>query len=286
MNRTLLFILSSNYSGSHYLSLLLGSHSQATHLGEVKNLAKAKHQLGGTDTPESTRHCHLCGSNQECRLFRGLHLLEPDEIYPTLFHRAGTSLLVDTSKKFDWAARHLTGEYEVRFLHLLRDPRALVRKWHQQFPDRTAQLRQRWKEARIGGTAGVALLWRPEWQLWLHKWLRQNREITDFLAGRREPHRLLSYRDLARAPAATLQDLMGWLGFDYEPAQLRYWEHEHHGSIKPRYAENPGEGFIDLRWQSELPAGWRNGIAADAGLLGYLERVGLRMCDDGLSRGR
>jgi hypothetical protein len=37
-------------------------------------------------------------------------------------------------------------------------------------------------------------------------------------------------------------------------------------SVKPRYADNPGESFIDLRWRSELPQAWQQAIAQDAEL--------------------
>ena len=40
MRKTIVYILSTNYAGSHYLSLLLGSNSRAKHLGEVKMLRK------------------------------------------------------------------------------------------------------------------------------------------------------------------------------------------------------------------------------------------------------
>ena len=41
MSRGLVYLLSSNFSGSHFLSLMLGSHSRFVHLGELKNLVYA-----------------------------------------------------------------------------------------------------------------------------------------------------------------------------------------------------------------------------------------------------
>src|SRR2546428_11097791 len=42
LKRTIIYILSTNYAGSHYLSLLLGSNSRSIHLGEIKRLRDAR----------------------------------------------------------------------------------------------------------------------------------------------------------------------------------------------------------------------------------------------------
>jgi hypothetical protein len=112
MRHTLLFILSSNYSGSHYLSLLLGSHSSGTHLGEVKNLVKPKHQEATTAATESTRYCLLCGSNRECIMLHDLRRLASGALDPELFRHTGSPFLGDSFRKRQCTERHLNGDCE------------------------------------------------------------------------------------------------------------------------------------------------------------------------------
>ena len=135
MKRKLVFILSSNYSGSHYLSLLLGSHSKAMHLGETKNLIK------------EGVNCYKCGVLNGCHLFKGIQELTTDDLYPTLFNRAGEpiNLLFDTSKKIEWAIKFIKNQadYEIKVIHLVRDPRALMRRWKNKYTSLLSQLNQR-----------------------------------------------------------------------------------------------------------------------------------------------
>ena len=135
IKKKLIFILSSNYSGSHFLSLLLGSHSKAIHLGETKNLVKGD------------VNCHTCGKLNDCVLFKGINKLATDALYPELFNRAGehVNLLVDTSKKITWVNKfiHQKNDYEIKVIHLIRDPRALRRRWTNKYNSITSKINQR-----------------------------------------------------------------------------------------------------------------------------------------------
>lgn len=137
MKKKLVFILSSNYSGSHFLSLLLGSHSKAVHLGETKNLIK------------EGVNCYKCGVSNDCHLFEGIQELTTETFYPTLFDRAGDqiNLLIDTSKKTEWAINFINtqSEYDIKIVHLIRDPRALIRRWNNKYTSLLSQLSQRRK---------------------------------------------------------------------------------------------------------------------------------------------
>ena len=100
MNRTVAFILSTNYAGSHFLSLMLGSHSRAEHVGEVRHLRKP-----GTDRTI----CALCGSREACPLFKEITPDRVDQAYDLIFTAAGDGIdtLIDNSKKPEWAERFL-----------------------------------------------------------------------------------------------------------------------------------------------------------------------------------
>src|SRR5262245_3472783 len=123
MDKTVAFILSTNYSGSHYASLMIGSHSKAAHVGEVCHLRKEK---------VTKPICARCGTAGECELFRGIGPGTIDQAFELLFARIPEekSLIVDNSKKTFWAERFLAHPgFRKKILHLIRDPRALVRRW-------------------------------------------------------------------------------------------------------------------------------------------------------------
>ncbi|MEN8204451.1 MAG: sulfotransferase [Pseudomonadota bacterium] len=282
MRKTVVFILSSNYSGSHFLSLLIGSHSHAMHLGETRRLASSGSRVASKEEP---RFCFVCGSHQECSLFRGIQEVPLEVIYSHLFMRAksDTSVLVDTSKKTAWAQQFENNpDYRILYIHLVRDPRALVRRWSQSYTDFTDRLKQRKKQL----TKRPALAFAPQWKIYTHKWLHQNRKITDFLSTRGRQGYIVSYHDLAASTHSTLAELMQWLGLDFEPGQINYWEHEHHGTQKADYGwiNQSNRTFFDLRWQEDIAEEVQQSIATDTDVLAYLDGIGLALHDNGLTR--
>lgn len=281
MRQTVAYILSTNYAGSHYLSLLLGSNSRARHIGEVCQLRRPVGQ-------ENLR---------ECELRRGTVLADIgpdniDRIYDIIFSRFAQSnppieVLVDTSKRIEgWADRFVgTDRHQLKFIHLIRDPRALVRR----FSLRSTfykQLRQRWKMFRAFPGSHPSLLFAPEPYVWLHVWLRQNQAITRFTREHRLDTALVTYRDLALHTGREVERLMTWLGLTYEPGQLEYWNFDHIGTQKKGYewVKEQKTTYFDLRWQKELPAAIQQGIARHPLVTAYLADLGLHMTDDGLTR--
>ena len=79
---------------------------------------------------------------------------------------------------------------------------------------------------------------------------------------------------------------MEWMGVPYEPSQLEYWNFEHIGTEKKAYewVKEKKEMFIDLRWKSELPQDVQQAILQDRLVKAYLERIGLKYVENGLSR--
>ena len=115
--------LSTNFAGSHFPSLMLGSHSRAQHVGEVRRLHKR---------PRTKQPCFLCEASGECELFRDIDADGLEDLWPTLLSRVEEKILVliDNSKKPSWAARFLADDrHEKKYIHLVRDPRALIRRW-------------------------------------------------------------------------------------------------------------------------------------------------------------
>ena len=164
MRRTILYILSSNYSGSHFLSLLLGSHSQAMHIGEVNHLRKAMDR--GT--------CQTCGTLEQCELLGGITPDQINRIYDIVFSRMANNirLLVDNSKRLAWAERFVAERTYVRkFVHLIRDPRALARRWVLYYPHRPGQMKQHWQAVQAFPCRALKLAMARQPKVYAYRWL-------------------------------------------------------------------------------------------------------------------
>ncbi len=273
-----MYILSSNFSGSHFLSLMLGSHSRFVHLGELKNLLK------------QGRSCTICGDVANCALVRELDTHPAADLYGQIFGRlpATAALLVDASKKPRWfRARDRGNRQRAHRIHLLRDPRALARRWLLHFDDPHVQRRERVKMLRRRPTAARRLLFGDMLEVYIYKWLRQNQEISTYLARSGAPWTLATYQEIAEDPITALHRLNEWLGHDFEPGQERYWQFAHHGTGKPEYQwtkQRQQNAFFDLRWQEFLSEEQQRRITGHRALQRYLDSLGLAFGDRGLER--
>lgn len=262
---------------------MLGSHSQVVHVGEISRLRK-------TDSPKLARACHLCGDKESCRLLRGITPENIESIYDLIFDNVqdpGIRAIVDNSKKPEWAARFVKrNDYAKRYIHLIRDPRALVRRWLLTYGSPKKRWEQRWRAWRAFPIRGWRCMLMPYTRVLAYKWLAQNLEITRFIEAHRLDGTIVTYRDLACQPAVELERLTRSIGLKYEPGQEAYWNFEHHGTQKGEYewVKTSQVGHFDLRWQQELPVADQNAIRNNPYLSRYVERQGLLWGDDGLRR--
>jgi hypothetical protein len=251
MPKTVITILALGYSGSHYLSLLLGSHSRTMHIGEI-------HHAGKTDAKKPRILCSICQGRTQCPV---LHDIGPQNIhnaYAMIFSRVDPSVsaLIDTSKNPRWAARFIgTTDFQMKYIHLIRDPRALIRRWTLTYTMPRQQWHVRWKVMRALPRLAPRLLFGSQHDIYLYHWLLSNQALSRFIRQHRLDARVVTYRDLATAPDGELKPLMDWIGLEYEPTQLEYWNVEHHGTQKVEYewVKREKTRFIDLRWQTDLP---------------------------------
>jgi hypothetical protein len=278
MQQTILYILSTNYAGSHFLSLLLGSHSRAAHLGEVNHLRKQVDRGS----------CHTCGSLDHCSLLGGIAPTQIEELYDILFSRVGSdiALLVDNSKRLPWAERFVGDRRYVRkFIHLIRDPRALVRRWSLYYPQWPGQLKQRWQAMQAFPHRVPFLATARQTEVYVYRWLAENQRITDFL-HRHQPDALqCTYEELARSQGQEVGRIMEWVGLDYQPEQLEYWRRDHHGTQKQDYEwiKDKRAHYFDVRWKSFLSPAQARAIERNADVQDYLRTSGLTMTDEGLT---
>jgi len=279
LKRTIVYILSTNYAGSHYLSLLLGSNSRAIHLGETKRLRDARMR-------QRRNVCFVCEDKPSCVIFGGIGPDNVDNIYDIISDRidAKTTTFIDASKNTFWAGRFLDNDRYVRkYIHLIRDPRAMVRRWMLTFTTPKQQMNQRLRIAKASPKQALpALLGSPE-RLYVEKWLLRNQELSRFIAGNHLDHIVVTYEDLAGNTAYELTRLCDWMGLKFEPEQMDYWNFPHHGSQKKDYA-NTKVRMFDLRWKKFLKPSAAAKITKHKPTNKYLEQLGLRFTENGLTR--
>ncbi len=277
--KKIVYIMSSNYSGSHFLSLIISSHSRFQHIGEIKWLRKDK-------TKSSRVLCGICGGHEDCPVFSGISAENIDNVYEDIFSNVGSEIvgLVDISKKTFWAERFLQDQrYEKKFIHLIRDPRALVRRWSLDedislFQERRKMMKSSLRNLKVV-LAGDSI------DLYLGKWLRQNLMLADFISQNHLDAYTVTYHDLVRHEDRTLAELMQWLGCEYEPGQVDYWNFTHHGSTKAEYewVNQKKTKHFDCRWKDYLSPEQQERVINHKEILGFLQQAGVKITEDGLT---
>lgn len=272
-NKQIVYILSTNYAGSHFLTLQLGSHSQCASVGEL-------HHFRRKNTPH--RACYYCPSDEECPIFTGLKGKPVRDFYEIIFHNlAGyddsVTTVIDNSKKVRWACRFVDKPgYTIKYIHLIRDPRALIRRWMLSF-DEPKKKKMRIKTARRCWSHAWDILTGDEPNVYVWDWLYENRQITNFIEKNNLDARIVTYYDLVFNGDRVLSELMDWLGYVYEPGQTEYWDFIHHCDVKKSYMEPPPEGqkIFDQRWKTFLTEDVQKRIFNHPHVKSYLERMGL-----------
>ena len=282
MDKSVVTILSTNYAGSHFLSLLIGSHVNCACVGEIHHLRKY-----GTNRDNL---CHICNCESNCPV-ASIEGTDQADIYEKLFKNfsevdPNVSFLIDNSKKVRWAKNFVNkNDFNRKYIHLIRDPRALIRRW--QMNNDTPQKKRRvWRsmlKKSIKSFQNLALC--EEDMLYVNKWLYQNQEITKFIKRNNLDCYVLSYHDLATNTAGALSDIMSWIGLEYNPSQLNYWEFEHHSSIKKKYMnKKQGKNHIDLRWKEYHSPELIDAINSMRKVNNYLEDHQLKLTETGISK--
>jgi len=278
---TVAHILSTNYAGPHFLTLQLGAHSRCASIGEFYRFKDygPKHKLC----------CLRCKDDDACPFFQGLSQQPIDNLYPTLFdnvraHRPETNTLIDNSKKVRWIKQFVDrDDIPQKYIHLIRDPRALMRRWMMRYTTRMSQLEVRWVNVRRTPARWFHILFRRQAEVYLWKWLERNRSITRFIQKNHVDAKIVTYHDLVTDHHATVGGLMEWLGHAYEPIQETYWDRDHHGSIKlpdPKYRVT-GNIFYDQRWKEFLTPADQQLAYEFAPIHDYLRTLGITYLEEG-----
>ena len=218
------FIMGAGHCGSTLLDLILGSHSKAFSLGEFKQF-NSRLQASEAGSGEV---CGVCAV--DCPVWQGelLKKLKPvlgngqgvrrvvtalgrrlRNPYKTLNESIEQDVIIDSSKHPIWirnrlAPRYLWKDVQPYLIYLHRDGRAVTNSYFRKYPERT-------------------------YPVIVDDWLQQVAQMEsyfeEFDAG---PKLKLGYESLADATADTAESLCKFLGLDFEPGMLGYWQHDHH----------------------------------------------------------
>ena len=95
-------------------------------------------------------------------------------------------ILIDTSKRVDWARTLLNDtNYRFKYIHLIRDPRAFIRRYIMNNSSLKCRLHIRRQAALRGERFRPSLLFAPQWKACLGRWYDKNAEIAEFLRRHR-----------------------------------------------------------------------------------------------------
>jgi hypothetical protein len=279
-------IIALPHSGSHLLSQLLGAHTQCLSIGELHNYDKLTNRSSGGGG-------NVISSYAEDPIFAQLDRLPVERWHSTILERAqerypAVTTLVDNSKRVAWCASLMTNSrLDVHPVHLIRDPRALLRYWMLSYDSPKKIRRQRVRHSRMKPLQAPALMSCSPRELYLRKWLIRNEQASALLARYDKSDNVVTYHDLATRPETTLECLMPRLGLEYEPSQLRYGDASHHGTVKRDYQQATEASAIqlDVRWQDFLRTEDLEAVSSDRRIRKYLSKLDLTFAERGLTAG-
>lgn len=187
---TVVNVISSRYSGSTWLNLMLGSHSDAISIGELKIVLR-----GGRAV------CGLHGYG--CALWGGFAFDDEMNIFEWLAQQTGRRVFIVNNSRNTLPFQPCP-RVRSRFIHLVRDGRAVV----------ASDLRKRTSPSAFSAS-----------RCWARHVRRDQR-----LLRRQDPSSVarVTYEDLALNNEGELERLCDFMDLPYEPAMRRYWESDHH----------------------------------------------------------
>ena len=269
MKKKILFILGTAHCGSTLLSLILDSSPQCFTVGELSNLPR----LYKNNQPISQNDYNFWNTkisiNELNKLARGLsnarispgiplmvekffrELINDDIFrpYSIISSKSSAEVIIDSTKTIYWISsmlrlQELKKEFDIYLLHLVRDGRAVLNSY----------LKRR-KNTSVEYIS----------KLWLKRVTNNEKFFKDFSRGNKIQ---LAYEKLATTPQETIQDICNFLGINFMPEMLNYWQYEHHiisgnretKSLVEKYQSQPEASYksqdlcikLDLSWQTSL----------------------------------
>jgi len=240
-----IYIAGMGHSGSTLLDLILGSHSNAVSVGEMKAKALTRLFTGVSNKPctcgASVSDCSFWTAIRaklaDCGIVSGEKIDEGDPeanraLVESVLQVSGKRIYVESTKSPGRLERLLKcPDFDVHVIGLHRDPRAVG----------FSEIRKKRSFYK-----GIVI-----WQTIYSRIERVMKERSDrFLP--------VYYEDFVVAPEKKIVEIMQFAGENFEPSQMRYLEHEHHnlmgngmrfsGSSEIRPSVSYLDGLRTLQW--------------------------------------
>ncbi|MCC6735179.1 MAG: hypothetical protein IT534_03495 [Bauldia sp.] len=246
------YIASSPHSGSTLLDLMLNGHSGAFTVGEIRQLPKfvgpeqlMKRCTCGAPSIIECPFWHEVDAVVQARTGQTLGTLNIDRyddldgcrrdnlvLFEAVAAVSGAGFIVDSSKDVHRLELLLSAPgLDVLPVFLARNPKGQILSMTRSGERKNRQF------ASLLGLIGFYCL--------------QNSKIDRLIRDR--PHFRVRYEDLVRNPEAVLSPLMKAIGYEYEPGQRDFAEHERHnvgGNRMRRKKSN--ELRLDEAWRRDL----------------------------------
>jgi hypothetical protein len=232
------------------LNLLLNAHPDAIGLCELHTIRRHL-SLPDDDPRHPLQHpfwqaVAKCWENKILRPFHEIDIATPTRrqrrlwdadqrrayvnhnraLFECVASTSGASVIIDSSHN-RWRLLELDKAcgMNLKVIHIVRDGRALVNSYSRKYKSLRVGFR-RWFVPAVMG-----LVLRPQV---------------------RAPWMTVRYEDLATNPKECLEGICAFVGLQYEPGMLRYWEHDDVSIGGNRMIKRKSPVRLDERWRREL----------------------------------
>jgi hypothetical protein len=189
---TVVYIVSCPFSGSTWLNLMLASHSRAFGIGEMDKF----------DRDFGKVLCNVHGA--ECPFWTRFDPASPEDRYAQVARLSGRDFIINNNKAIETVGDHTDPQIRGKYIFLLRDGRAVTASRLRKKPGETIRQGARW------------------WKKVFHEKYDRFRSFP--AADRLDVH----YEALMDDTAGQMRRICDFLGIEYEPGMLEYWNFDHH----------------------------------------------------------
>lgn len=267
-------IVGLDYCGSTLINNILSGLPGCIGVGEshwIIDQGRHKHQTG---------HCKECWTQpcpvfteNTCRLLQNEGSLEPGQWWQIIAESAGADVIVSADKRPKHYVRFGIPD---KILMMIKDPRSHIVSWcRRKFPP----VEKSDVEAYHKGEVGDGLL-DEQFTKGLNHWVRETQTHLDWCIETDKPVTVVSLESLALDDESILKEIADWIGVDYDPAALRYWETDLHYIGSNHSVKRMGKERyffktikLDERWKQALSDEQANRIMDDARVIELLKRL-------------
>lgn len=211
--------MGTGHCGSTLVELILASHPSVFGLGELKQpswlpgeqlctICEEACPFWDQKVSRSILRYYLNPPRDRLALYAHAVLRCLRSIYSYLFDWSDAEVLIDSSKSRQWFEKRLNYPHQWRnmqpmLLYIVRDGRAVVNSYFRKYPER-----------------GINAI--------IEDWVKRVESMNQYYEEFAYPKYMVHYEHMATDPESVTRELCDFVGVDFQPKMLNYWEHDHH----------------------------------------------------------